>query len=60
MEPWYITLLKLIILIPLKLIELILNIFAFIIYVIASPFIRIVSIIKGDNNKINTTKDDKN
>lgn len=59
MEPWYITLLKLIILIPLKLIELILNIFAFIVYVIASPFIKIVSIIKGDNNKTNTTKDDK-
>ena len=59
MEPWYITLLKLVILIPLKLIELILNIFAFIVYVIASPFIKIVSIIKGDNNKTNTTKDDK-
>lgn len=59
MEPWYIELLKLIILIPLKLIELILNIFAFIVYVIASPFIKIVSIIKGDNNKTNTTKDDK-
>lgn len=59
MEPWYITLLKLILLIPLKLIELILNIFAFIVYVIASPFIKIVSIIKGDNNKTNTTKDDK-
>lgn len=59
MEPWYITLLKLIILIPLKLIELILNIFAFIVYVIASPFVKIVSIIKGDNNKTNTTKDDK-
>ena len=59
MEPWYITLLKLIILIPLKLIELMLNIFAFIVYVIASPFIKIVSIIKGDNNKTNTTKDDK-
>ena len=59
MEPWYITLLKLIIWIPLKLIELILNIFAFIVYVIASPFIKIVSIIKGDNNKTNTTKDDK-
>jgi len=59
MEPWYITLLKLIILIPLKLIELILNIFAFIVYVIASPFIKIVSIIKGDNNITNTTKDDK-
>jgi len=59
MEPWYITLLKLILLIPLKLIELILNIFAFIVYVIASPFVKIVSIIKGDNNKTNTTKDDK-
>lgn len=59
MEPWYITLLKLIVWIPLKLIELILNIFAFIVYVIASPFIKIVSIIKGDNNKTNTTKDDK-
>lgn len=59
MEPWYITLLKLIFLIPLKLIELILNIFAFIVYVIASPFIKIISIIKGDNNKTNTTKDDK-
>ena len=59
MEPWYITLLKLILLIPLKLIELILNIFAFIVYVIASPFIKIVSIIKGDNNITNTTKDDK-
>ena len=59
MEPWYITLLKLIIWIPLKLIELILNIFAFIVYVIASPFVKIVSIIKGDNNKTNTTKDDK-
>ena len=59
MEPWYITLLKLIILIPLKLIELILNIFAFIVYVVASPFIKIVSIIKGDNNKTNTEKDDK-
>lgn len=59
MEPWYITLLKLIILIPLKLIELILNIFAFIVFTIASPFVKIVSIIKGDNSKTNTTKDDK-
>ena len=59
MEPWYITLLKLIVWIPLKLIEFILNIFAFIVCVIASPFIKIVSIIKGDNNKTNTTKDDK-
>ena len=58
MEPWYITLLKLIILIPLKLIELVLNIFAFVVYVIASPFIKIVSIIKGDSNKV-VKKDDK-
>ena len=59
MEPWYITLLKFLILIPLKVLELVLNIFAFIVWVIASPFIKIVSIIKGDNNKTNTTKDDK-
>ena len=59
MEPWYITLLKLIVWIPLKLIEFILNIFAFIVYVIAFPFITIVSIITWDIYKTNTTNDDK-
>ena len=59
MEPWYISLLKIIILIPLKVIELVLNIFAFIVWVIASPFIKIVSIIKGDTPKPSNQKDDK-
>lgn len=60
MEPWYITVLKIIVLIPLKLLELVLNVFAFIVWVIASPFIKIVSIIKGSNDTtINTEKDDK-
>ena len=48
MEPWYISLLKIIILIPLKIIELVLNIFAFIVWVLASPVIRIVDRIVGD------------
>lgn len=48
MEPWYITLLKIIILIPLKLLELVLNIFAFIVWVLVSPIILIVDKIVGD------------
>ena len=51
-------LLELIILIPIKLIEFILNIFAFIIYAIWFPVIKIVSMITGNNSK-NSTENDK-
>lgn len=58
MKSWWEELLELIILIPIKLIEFILNIFAFIIYAIWFPVIKIVSMITGSSSK-NTTKDDK-
>lgn len=51
MEPWYVTLIKILVLIPLKILELVLNSFAFIIWAIMAPFIKIVSIIKGTDKK---------
>lgn len=57
MEPWWLSLLEFLILLPLKIIELVLNIFAFIIWTIASPFIKIVTIIKGDNGKCHKEND---
>ena len=59
MEPWYITLLKIIILIPLKLLELVLNIFAFIVWVFVSPIILIVDKIVGDDTPKIEQQDDK-
>ena len=50
MEPWYITLIKILVLIPLKILELVLNCFAFIMMVISWPFIKIVEILKEKNN----------
>ena len=58
MKSWWEELLELIILIPIKLIEFILNIFAFIIYAIWFPVIKIVSMITGNNSK-NSTENDK-
>lgn len=58
MKSWWEELLELIILIPLKLIAFILNIFAFIIYAIWFPVIKIVSMITGNNSK-NSTENDK-
>lgn len=58
MKSWWEELLELIILIPLKLIEFILNIFAFIIYAIWFPIIKIVTLIVGTNSK-NSTENDK-
>lgn len=58
MKSWWEQLLELIFLIPIKLVEFILNIFAFIIYAIWAPIIKIVKLIVGANSK-NTTKDDK-
>ena len=58
MKSWWEQLLELIFLIPIKLIEFILNIFAFIIYAIWFPVIKIVSMITGNNSK-NTTENDK-
>ena len=54
MEPWYILLVKLLILIPLKILELALNCFAFIIMATAWPFIQIIKIIKNDSNDSRT------
>ena len=59
MEPWYISLLKIIILIPLKLLELVLNIFAFIVWVLVSPIILIVDKIVGDDTPKIKQQDDK-
>lgn len=58
MKSWWEELLELIILIPLKLIAFILNIFAFIIYAIWFPIIKIVTLIVGANSK-NSTENDK-
>ena len=58
MKSWWEELLELIVLIPLKLIEFILNIFAFIIYAIWFPVIKIVSMVTGNNSK-NSTENDK-
>ena len=44
--------------IPLKLIELILNIFAFIMYAIWAPIIKVITLVVEAHSK-NTTKDDK-
>jgi len=49
MKSWWELLLELIIIIPLKIIELILSIFAFIIVAIAAPFIQIIKIIKSND-----------
>jgi len=57
MKPWWEQLLGLIILIPLKLIELILNIFAIIMYAIWAPIIKIITLIVGAHSN-NTNKDD--
>lgn len=46
MKPWYEDVLKILILIPLKLIELTLNCFAFVIFVIVSAIIKIVNAFK--------------
>ena len=47
---------ELIVLLPLKIIELLLNCFAFIVWTLASPFIKIVQIIKGDKTDKNNDK----
>ena len=57
MKKWWEELIELIVLIPLKILELLLNIFAFIVWVLASPFIAIVKIIKGDNVNKNNDKE---
>ena len=49
MKPWYEDVLKILILIPLKFIELILNCFAFIIFVIISAIIKVVNAFKNDH-----------
>jgi len=49
MKSWYEDVLKILILIPLKFIELILNCFAFIIFVIVSAIIKIVNAFKNDH-----------
>jgi hypothetical protein len=53
MKKWWEILIEVIVLLPLKIIELLLNIFAFIIWTLASPFIKIVQIIKGDKTDKN-------
>ena len=53
MEKWWKIAIEIIVLLPLKIIELLLNCFAFIIWTLASPLIKIVQIIKGDNTKSN-------
>ena len=53
MKKWWEELIELIVLVPLKILELLLNIFAFIVWTLASPFIKIVQIIKGDKTDKN-------
>lgn len=50
MEPWYITFIKILVLIPLKILELVLNSFVFIIMAISWPFIQIIKILKNKDN----------
>lgn len=56
MKKWWEELIELIVLVPLKILELLLNIFAFIIWVLAYPIITIVKIIKGNNTYKNNDK----
>lgn len=50
MKTWWETVIELLILIPLKILELALNSFAFILVAIAYPFVLIIKAIKGDKN----------
>ena len=53
MKKWWEELIELIVLGPLKILELLLNCFAFIVWTLASPFIKIAQIIKGDKTDKN-------
>lgn len=48
MKSWWEIILEIIILLPLKILELVLNCFAFILMAIATPFIQIIKAIKGN------------
>jgi len=50
MKKWWEYVIELIVLIPLKILELLLNCFAFICMAIAWPIIKIIKAIKGENN----------
>ena len=47
MKSWWEIILEIIILLPLKILELVLNCFAFILMAIAAPFIQIIKAIKS-------------
>lgn len=50
MKTWWNEMIELIILVPLKILELLLNCFAFILVAIVTPFVMIINAIKGNNN----------
>lgn len=50
MKSWVGDLIELLILIPLKILELALNIFAFILVALTMPFVMIINAIKSKNN----------